>query len=208
MSEEVSGNLLLVCAANVCRSPLAAFLLGRAMPSVSVVSVGVTARGGDLLCRFTQQHIGALPGGEEFTRTHRATRLDPESIAEADLILTASPAERSAVAVMDPGARARAFTLVEAAYSARSLAPSAEGLSLAALAGLMHAQRGLVDLPQGRRRHRLSPLRSTYGISIPDAHIGDTRRHEDVYRTVSEAVSMFASACASERQPLSDQDGR
>lgn len=197
MSVDVNGKLLIVCAANVCRSPFAAFLLGVALPGFEVTSVGVTARGGDPLCRFTEERVSALPQGAEFAAMHVATRLDVESITGADLILTASEAERSAVAVLDPQARPKVFTLVEAAYSARTLALPLAGMGLGELGARMHAQRGLVDLPQARHRHRLSPMRSSYGIAIPDAHIGDTRRHAEVYRTVTEAVEMFSDALRS-----------
>ncbi len=194
MSEATDGSLLVVCAANVCRSPFAEFLLGQALPNASVSSLGVTARAGDPLCRFTEERITALAGVEQFGAEHSAARLDAESIASSDLILTASEAERSAVAVLDPSARPRVFTLVEAAHSARALGADAKGITLAELAARMHAQRGIVDLPPVRHRLRFSPFKAEYGIAIPDAHIGDTRRHDEVYRTVSEAVSMFTQA--------------
>ncbi|MCM3778110.1 arsenate reductase/protein-tyrosine-phosphatase family protein [Microbacterium hydrocarbonoxydans] len=194
MSEATDGSLLIVCAANVCRSPFAAFLFSQALPDMSVSSLGATARDGDPLCRFTEERISALPDGEAFASEHRAARLDAESVASADLILTASAAERSAVAGLDPYARPRVFTLVEAAHSARTLGADARGISLAELAARMHAQRGMVDLPPVRRRRRFSPLRAQYGIAIPDAHIGDTGTHDEVYRTLSDAVSMFADA--------------
>lgn len=202
MSVGVNGKLLVVCAANVCRSPFAAFLLAAALPGTEVSSVGVTARTGDPLCRFTDERISGLPDGPAFAKAHVATRLDSARIAGADLILTASEIERSAVAVLDPEARPRTFTLVEAAHSARALAPLPAGLGLRELAERMHAQRGIVDLPQVRHRHRLSPLRSSYGIAIPDAHIGDARRHSEVYRTVTDAVEMFAGACSDAAEPV------
>lgn len=193
MSDGVNGVLLVVCAANVCRSPYAAFLLARSLPDVEVHSAGVTARAGDPLCRFTQERIDALPGGAEFAAAHVATRLNVKRLSKADLILTASESERSAVAVLDPGARPRTFTLVEAAYSAAALGSDAQGLGLRELAGLMHAQRGMITLPEARRARRLSLRRPSYGIAIPDAHIGDARRHDEVYRTVTDAVEKFAA---------------
>lgn len=195
MPAPVHGSLLVVCAANVCRSPYAEFLLGQALPDVIVRSVGVAARAGDPLCRYTRDRIAALPAGPAFTDAHITTRLDGAAIAGADMILTASEKERSAVAVLDPVARSRTFTLVEAAYGAATLQPSgSENHSLAALAARLHTRRGLVTLPPIRHRRWLSLSRSTYGIAIPDAHIGDTRRHEEVYRTISEAVSRFVGA--------------
>lgn len=194
MSDATDGSLLVVCAANVCRSPFAEFLLGQALPNASVSSLGVTAREGDPLCRFTEERISAIVGAEQFASEHGAARLDTESIARSDLILTASEAERSAVAVLEPTARPRVFTLVEAAHSARALGDDAKGITLAELAARMHAQRGVVDLPRVRHRLRFSPFKAEYGIAIPDAHIGDTRRHDEVYRTVSDAVSMFTKA--------------
>ncbi|WP_091229841.1 hypothetical protein [Microbacterium sp. 3J1] len=206
MSEGVQGSLLVVCAANVCRSPFAAFLLGRELPDIEVSSVGVTARAGDPLCRFTEERIDALAGDADLAEAHVATRLDAESIDRADLILTASEAERSAVAMLAPEARPKTFTLVEAAYGARALSPLAADTTLRELAVQMHAQRGLVDLPEKRRRHRLSPFRASYGIAIPDAHIGDTRKHDEVYRTVTDAVTMFAGAWDGARQPVEASD--
>lgn len=203
MSDGVNGTLLVVCAANVCRSPYAAFLLGRSLPDVEVRSAGVTARAGDPLCRFTEERIDALPGGAEFSAAHVATRLDIESLSEADLILTASEAERSAVAVLDPGTRPRTFTLVEAAYSAAALGSAAQGVGLRELAGLMHAQRGMIDLPEARRPRWVSLRRPSYGIAIPDAHIGDARRHDEVYRTVTEAVDRFTAIQEKEKVDLS-----
>jgi protein-tyrosine phosphatase len=201
----VDGTLLVVCAANVCRSPYAAFLLAQELPDAVVRSAGITARAGDALCGFTRERIAALPAGEAFAGAHVTTRLDAAAVAAADLILTASEAERSAVAVMDPAARSRAFTLVEASFSAAALAPSESGdTSLAALAARMHGQRGLVAMPPVRRRHRLSPFRSTHGIAIPDAHIGDTRKHDEVYRAITDAVSRFARALD---PALSERDG-
>lgn len=194
MSAGVDGDLLIVCAANVCRSPFAAFLLAKGLPEAIVSSVGVSARTGDPLCGFTREQILTFPEGEDFVESHSATRLDAAAIDEADLILTASEAERSAVAVLVPSARTKTFTLVEAAHSARSLAQPLHDMSLLTLAASMHAQRGMVDLPQVRRRARFALRKPSYGIAIPDAHIGDTRRHDEVYRTVSEAVGMFLAA--------------
>ncbi|WP_447647358.1 arsenate reductase/protein-tyrosine-phosphatase family protein [Microbacterium forte] len=199
MSEGVRGSLLVVCAANVCRSPFAAFLLGRELPGADVSSAGVTARAGDPLCRFTEERIAAFAGNADLVKEHVATRLDVNSVDRADLILTASEAERSAVAMLAPEARPKTFTLVEAAHGARSVSPLAVDTSFGELAVRMHAQRGLVDLPEARRRHRFSPLRSSYGIAIPDAHIGETRKHDEVYRAVTEAVMMFAGAWAGAR---------
>lgn len=206
MSEGVRGSLLVVCAANVCRSPFAAFLLGRALPDIDVASVGVTARAGDPLCRFTKERIDELPGGAEFANSHVSTRLDAESIDRADLILTASEAERSAVATLAPASRPKTFTLVEAAFSARELAPIPPELTLSELAARMHSQRGIVDLPQARTRRWFSPFRPSFGIAVPDAHIGDTRKHEDVYRAVSDAVDIFVGAWAGARLALDATD--
>lgn len=193
MPSEVDGNLLVACAANVCRSPFAAFLLARDLPAVAVSSVGVTARGGDPLCRCTEDRILALPDGAQFVEGYSATRLSVEHIAQADLILTASEAERAAIAVLDPDSRPKTFTLIEAAHSARSLDPVSAQAPLQALAQRMHAQRGMVNLPQPGRS-RLPWGRRRFGIAIPDAHMGEARRHDVVYRAISNAVDLFVTA--------------
>lgn len=192
MAASVDGTMLIVCAANVCRSPYAAFALKRDLPHASVRSAGVTARIGDEICRFTRERIDQHPSGSDFIASHAATRLDRALIDQADLILTASEAERSAVAVIDPKARTRTFTLVEAAYGVQFLAGSARLRSLADVADALNAQRGRVPLPKRRPRRWLRE--AAYGIAIPDAHIGDTQNHEVVYRSIEDAVGRFTRA--------------
>ncbi|WP_243231855.1 hypothetical protein [Microbacterium sp. CIAB417] len=193
MSASVDGTVLIVCAANVCRSPFAAFLLGRELPGLLVESAGVAARAGDALCRFTRQRITALPDGSRFVQQHVVRRLDTDLIGRADLILTASPSERSAVAVRSPEARTRTFTLVEAAHSAKALSETERPSTLAGLAEMMNARRGRVTLPPVHRG-RWTTRSARFGIAIPDAHIGETQRHSVVYRSIEDAVGMFARA--------------
>lgn len=112
------GSILIVCAANVCRSPLAELALRRGLgddSSVRVHSAGVRAEEGDPICtevaaRRTDEHW------QEQARAHRSREVTPEMLAAADLVLTASRDIRGELVRLAPELRDRMFTLREAAH--------------------------------------------------------------------------------------------
>jgi protein-tyrosine-phosphatase len=86
-------HVLMVCTGNTCRSPLAAALLERLIavegPSgVTVSSAGVGALDGSPASEGA--YLVALEAGLDLS-AHRAERLRPELVREANLILTMSP---------------------------------------------------------------------------------------------------------------------
>lgn len=113
-------RLLVVCTANLVRSPLAASLFRErfleAGVAVRVRSAGVAAVDGmrtDRKIRRTAQ--GLKVGGVE---RHRATRLTRELVEEADLVLTMTRSHARAVAELVPGAEAFTVPLRTAAWRA------------------------------------------------------------------------------------------
>ena len=94
--------LLLVCAANVCRSPLAELLLRRELDGLSEVrveSAGVGASGGARICELVAERHADAPWVRA-AQEHRSRSLTPELLASAALVLVADREVRSEVVRM------------------------------------------------------------------------------------------------------------
>lgn len=109
-------TVLFVCHANLCRSPMAERLARKSLvdafseagTEVTVVSAGTHARAGMAMHPGTVRVLaerGADVAG------FGSQRLTAESVAGADLILTATRAQRAACARLAPAAVSRAFTI-------------------------------------------------------------------------------------------------
>jgi protein-tyrosine phosphatase len=151
------GQVLTVCSANVCRSPMMQYILDDALQGRwSVTSAGTRARDGWGMDALAQEVLAArgLHGGAGF----RARRLAPAMIDGADLVLTAEAAHRSAVVEVRPNAVNRTFTLFQFARLLESAAPSGSddiaAVIAAARSARPHARRDDDDLhdPVGRPR--------------------------------------------------------
>jgi len=114
-------RILVLCTGNVCRSPVAEFMLSAALGrEVEVTSRGTRAWPGQPLspemAALLHERMGiaaATPG---------AVRLTPADVRSADLVLGMERAHRAAAVRMHPAAVRRVFTLAEFAR----LAPAAE----------------------------------------------------------------------------------
>jgi protein-tyrosine phosphatase len=104
-------HVLVVCTANVARSPLfAAMLAGRLGDGVTVSSAGTRAREGDPAAEGSAvlaEHRGLDLGG------HRSRPVSPELVARADLVLTMSERQRDHCASLTAGAATRVYTVRE-----------------------------------------------------------------------------------------------
>lgn len=188
-------RVLIVCRANVCRSPLAAMeLVGLLDPSVfgpvEVVSAGTRAAEGHTMC-VVAHSTGAADDGNRFGLDHRSRPLDAEMIREADLILTMTRDQRGFVARLAPGTQAKTFTLREAATLAE-LAASAPGearpSSIESLAAAMAANRWRATTgPDDAKRDELS---------IADGHLESRRAHRNTAREVLETCRRFVTAAS------------
>lgn len=205
-------HVLVVCAANVCRSPSIEFALQRHLESAApgaswvVTSAGTAARPGDHMCRQSARYISKQPGGRDFAARHQAQLLTLAAVERAALVLVASTPERAAVARLSPSARRRTFTLREATMMMEHISEEQQrGLSLATGASallptvvdLLHEQRGTLAISVGpshlssrRRRERVSQ------IDIGDVHQGQERRHKPVLDTVASDARTLAEGIA------------
>jgi protein-tyrosine phosphatase len=127
------SRLLVVCTANICRSPMAqSMLVHRLGPAWQVASAGTLARPGQPMTPMAAEVVAArgIPLVE-----HRSRRLEPALVEAADLILTATREHRAAVVGMVPRALRRTVTLRELARLARLGGPAASVAELVALRG-------------------------------------------------------------------------
>lgn len=110
----MDARVLLVCTANICRSPAAERLLAaRLAPSVEFVSRGVRAVPGAPMCEASA--AWAAEHGAGFVAGHRSTQLEVDDVRSATLILTASERHKAGVISLRPSAQIRTYTLKQAA---------------------------------------------------------------------------------------------
>lgn len=124
-------RILVVCTANVCRSPLGERVIAARLADaahdglieehlVVVRSAGVDAEPGDPMCPQSAAVVHMAP------QEHRAQRLEPAMLEDANLILTADRSHRGECARMLPSCRPRLFTIVQAAALAEVVATALE----------------------------------------------------------------------------------
>ena len=177
-------SVLIVCRANVCRSPLAAHLMERYATAAGLGDViAVRAAGTDVVtevtsCREADEWVGVKDG-------HRATRLSVAHLGAADLILAADRENRSACAMLDPACRTRLFTLRQAAHLAGAVAAGPPPVSdparrLLWLVGEWDAARVLLS------------GRDEQSDDIVDRH--GPQEHADVFEELDSAVRAIVAA--------------
>jgi protein-tyrosine phosphatase len=104
-------EVLVVCTANIARSPLfAAMLAARAGDGVRVTSAGVRAREDDGAAEGSQL-LGRARGLD--LAAHRSRPVTAELIAASDLVLTMSERQRDRCAPLAAQAASRVFTVRE-----------------------------------------------------------------------------------------------
>lgn len=179
-------TVLVVCRANVCRSPLTALMLREWLPQLKqryglrVVDCGDKAEPGQPPCRSMVRwaSLNGLPAEE--LALHRSTPLDRRLVGSADLVLTADRRTRSAVVRLCPDAVDRSFTLREAATLAVDLPGREPGLTC--FVKELNGNRGLTGLSQDSvLRPALRPWRR---IRIHDHDVLDAHQDADVNHAV------------------------
>lgn len=169
MTPPAPFRVLHVCTGNLCRSPMAELLLRAGLQARDVTGVEVTSAGTHGLtgCPADPDALLALQARGVDGSAFRARELAAPDVQQADLILAATREHRAAAVVLDPGAAARTFTLLEFARLAAEVDPTALPTGPAAdralaLVALVRAQRGRVrparpgddDLPDPYRGPR------------------------------------------------------
>ena len=101
-------KILIVCAGNICRSPIAEGLLKQSLPDHFIASAGIAALvdhpADDKAIRVAQVHGLDLSA-------HKAKQLTPQMCLFADLILVMEERQIDAVASIQPLARSKTMLL-------------------------------------------------------------------------------------------------
>ena len=176
-------DVLVVCEGNLCRSPLAERLLRLRLadvPHVRVASAGTRSVVGSPMDEMAAAELRRL-GGDPADFVSR--QLTAELARDADLVLTATRAQRSQVIALAPAAVKRTFTLLELAVllDERPWAPQGDAASQDARKVLAHA---------ADWRSTVTPRGDS--LDIPDP-IG---RSAEVHRTSAEVADLATQVIA------------
>jgi protein-tyrosine phosphatase len=141
-----ADRILLVCTANICRSPMAGALL-RDKLAAAAVDVGVDTGG----FGFDDENVhpasvAALAARGIDLSAHRSSRIDRERVAAADLVLAMERAHVRKVSTIEPAAWARTFTLKEFVRRAQATGARRAGEPLPGWVARVHAGRSVDDL--------------------------------------------------------------
>jgi protein-tyrosine phosphatase len=144
------ARLLVVCTANVCRSPVGEAVLrhrlGGLGVTASVASAGLpgVARPGAHADRTTAKALSARTGLS--LAGHRSSVLDPALVRGADVILTMTREHARVVVALDEGAWPRTFPLRVAVRRAIAVGQRGDAEALDSWTARLHAGRGVADL--------------------------------------------------------------
>lgn len=158
-------HVIVVCTANIARSPLAMAMLedavdrrlGPAAP-VWVDSAGVHAREGD---RAASSSVAEAANRGLELGAHRSRPLDRDDVREADLVLVMTADHRATVARMAPGATHKTFTIPELARLADHVEGRPDGAPVdRARAAVRAAAAARLTAPPSRRHEDVvDPIR-------------------------------------------------
>ena len=214
MAEETGSSgedLLVVCTANVCRSPLAmrrfatAFAGSEHLGGVTVSSAGTRTDEGWTMCTVSAGQLSEDPEDQAFAAAHRSRPLTRKAVTEAALVIAMEREQRSAIAQLAPGSQAKVYTLreVDGLLSVLRERGVETPVDLAGLARALHSVRGFAPLPPEppKRRWFQRTAEPEDPLTILDGHGLDDERHEAAVTTVRATADRVAAAI---RQVMGD----
>lgn len=201
-------KILVVCAANVCRSPLAELALRRGLGAgspLSVSSAGVRVNQDDPICTV----VASLHDDEEWqaqAQAHRARPVTVDLIEQASIVLTASRDIRGELVRLAPRSRDWMFTIKEAAHLGEGFSSSAPDRVAEYVAHLDRARSRAVPLasPGGvsnRLRHLFGGRATVDPSSIADRH--GSRGHLETIHEVEESIATIVAQLEGHRRHTS-----
>jgi len=198
-TKEIWGSMvdvLVVCTANMIRSPLAELYLREKFADrpITVLSAGTHPAPGDGMTRRARDAAKALGLSMTDAEAHRPQLLTREMVEQADVILGAARIHRSACVRMDRSALGRAFTMREFARLSAAVDDDA----------LQRALDRAGDDPEARTRAATDLVREARGTMDPpgDPTLDDvfdpecSRRRAHYSRMVSEMIPALDAAAA------------
>lgn len=192
----IPETILVICSANVCRSPLAERILTARIGTegdVVVESAGARARDGAPVCSLALESLRMRGVNGEPTET-TSRRVTDAMLRGAALILVADHQVSNDVIALEPSARDRTHTLREAAHRGRGFSSTAEGRGrVAEFAAFLDRARLTAPPMPASRRWRPRRAAAPDPADIADRHGGGSRGHA---RTVQEVISVTEEIAA------------
>jgi protein-tyrosine phosphatase len=177
-------SVLVVCAANVCMSPLVARLLAGSL-EVSVLSAGSRARPSMPACPVSNFSVG-----------HVSNRLEVARVRSASLVLGMGRENLTGAIALVPSAQVRSFTLLEAARLASWLLTKA----VAAPAHLAPLDRLAWWVERLHAIRANSPHARAFQEDLPDPHESAVP-HDVVLPRLTSAVRTLSALLAPASAP-------
>lgn len=101
-------SILMVCAGNICRSPLAEYEMRRLAPALKVSSAGVSA----LIGSRVDPRVARLAESDGLDLSaHRARQIEAEMLYDHDLVIVMEPTQRDWLVQRFPQDRAKVVLL-------------------------------------------------------------------------------------------------
>jgi protein-tyrosine phosphatase len=176
-----SDGILVLCTANVCRSPMAAALLARRLSGLGVTarvrSAGMLGSGNPPLPEVVS--VMARYGID--LAAHRSCLAGAADLARTALVLAMARDHLRYAVVTEPGAWPRAFTLRELIRRAERIGPRRPGEPLSGWLSRIH---------EGRERAAL--LGDSAEDDVPDPAGQPVREFVDVARLLDRSVARLA----------------
>ena len=170
--------VLVICTANICRSPFGAYLLEDQLAATGLEPVDVRSAG-------TEGMVGAQACPALWTETgtpipadHRARQVTTDMVAEADLVITLATDHRGYLAALAPESRNKTFTLAETSGLASVI--TAPGHALAAATGALSDLDELDPLNRVPRLPQSATDRFTWLVGEMDASRGSLNPNEEL----------------------------
>ena len=176
-----TGDIAVLCTANVCRSPMAAALLARRLSGLGVAarvrSAGML-RGGD---PPLPEVISVMAGYGIDLAAHRSRVAGAADLAHASLVLAMARDNLRYAVVTEPAAWPRAFTLRELIRRGERIGPRGPGEPFSGWLSRVHA---------GRERAAL--LGDAADDDVPDPAGGPLRAYADVAGLLDRLLTRLA----------------
>ena len=122
-------NILVLCTANLCRSPIAAELLGRRLAERGIVAEVTSAGRGPSGLSPPPDAVASVDGLEIDLSAHRSSTATAGHVQRAELVLGVAREHVRDSFMLDPAAWPRAFTLKEFVRRGEAAGPAGPGES-------------------------------------------------------------------------------
>jgi protein-tyrosine phosphatase len=141
--------ILVVCTANICRSPIAAALLAQHLSNSVVPGEQFAVSSGGFLARVDITDpfaVSVMSTRGLDISTHSSTQMNESLLRRADLVITMTASHVQQAVDMEPRAWPRVFTLTDLAARMASVGPRRSAETLTSYVARLHAGRSAAAL--------------------------------------------------------------